>query len=1011
MRARKDFHFGGFRLDAQNEGLWHGEEAIKLTPKALAVLHHLVMQAGQLVSKEELWREVWGGIAVTDAALTMCLSELRKALGDHVKTPQFIATVHRRGYRFIAPLSSPSPQVSGNGGRGAATPCPLTPDPCPPIPFVVGRETELARLHEWLAKALNGERQLVFVTGEPGIGKTAIANAFLANVAAEDVWVARGYCVEAYGAGEAYLPVLTALDDLCRTAAREEVVALLRQHAPLWLEQLPSVLSSEDRTEFQRQLTGVTPQRMLREMGNFLGALTATRPLVLVLEDLHWSDPSTVALLTYVARWADPLRLLVIGTYRPSELLVQDHPLATVQAELQGQGVSRELPLPLLTAAAVTEYVAQRTPQDEGLRSLAQHVYQRTEGNPLFMVAVVDELLTQGTGNLQNGNGHSSLDSAALLGSIPERLRQLVNVQMTRLAKGEQRVLEAASVAGETFAAAEVAAALGKEDVTIEGRCAGLARRQQFLRQAGVSEWPDGTVTGRYGFAHAVYQSLWQERVTAGRWKQYHFRIGERKERSYGERAREIATELALHFEQGREYHKAIHYLQQAAQAALLRSTNGEAVQLLTKGLELLDTLSDTPERSQREISLRMALGTALMASKGYSATIVEEAYTRAWELCQQLGVTPRFFPILQGLCGFYTIRGELQTARDFGEQSLRLAQNMKGPAYLMWAHFALGTTLYYLGEFTLAQAHLEKSATLHNPAQYRSHHSVQDPGVANPSIAAWVLWSLGYPDQALQKSHEGLSFAQRLSHPFSLAFALSAATRVYQFCREIRTVQNLAQSLVALSIERGFEFALAQGNVLQGWVQTEEGSGEAGTALIHQGVAAYQTTGAGVERSHWLALQAEAYGEVGKTKEGLKVLATALTEVQQNGIRYYEAELYRLKGELTLRAGEKVKRRKGRGVSLPEPHAHSLNRESEAEACFLKAIEVAQKQHAKSWELRATTSLARLWQQQGKQTEAHQRLSAIYHWFTEGFDTKDLQEAKALLEELEQGEIEPVGD
>ncbi|MGE0822785.1 MAG: AAA family ATPase [Candidatus Binatia bacterium] len=999
MRARKDFHFGGFRLDARNKCLWHGEHAIKLTPKAFAVLHYLLDHAGQLVTKEELWREVWEGIAVTDAALTMCLSELRKALGDTVNQPQYIATVHRRGYRFIGKVVSRQQSVAGSSDSSTLNSQHLA-------PTLVGRETELAQLHEWLATALNGERQLVFVTGEPGIGKTALVNAFLAHVATEDVWLTQGHCVDTYGAGEAYLPVLTALDALCRTPAREEVVTLLQQHAPLWLGHLPSLLTPAEHPEVQRYVVGATPQRMLREMANFLGALTTTRPLVLVLEDLHWSDPSTVALLAYLARWAEPLRLLLIGTYRPSEVLGQDHPLATVQAELQGQGLSRALPLPLLTATAVTAYVAQRISQEVEMDLRAQAVYQRTEGNPLFMVAVVDEMLAQGTGDVQNGTDYDGLAFVPLPGSVPERLRQLVSVQMTRLARPEQRVLEAASVTGEQFAAAEVAAALIEEDVEIEEYCDHLVRQQQFLRRAGVSEWPDGTVTGRYSFSHAVYQTLWQERVTAGRWRRYHQLIGERKERSYGAQAREIAAELAVHFEEGRDYHKAIRYLQQAGENASRKSAHREAIALFTKGLALLKHVPNTSGRTDQELRLQIALGAPLMLTKGYAAPEVEQTYDRARQLCYQVGETSQLFPVLRGLWQCYLVRAELQTADELGEQLVRLAQRINDPTFLLEAYHAWGTTLYFQGECAPAREYLEQGITLYDPQQHSALAFLYgyDPGIGCLSRAACALWLLGYPTQALRRSHEALARAQNSSHPQSLAFVLLFACVVCLLRREGQRAWKLAEAMVSCSNEQGFAFYAALGTIFQGRALTERGQEETGVALMRQGLVAHQATKAELSRSAWLAMLTEGYQRTEQVEEGLRALDEALTAVDTLGERWYEAELYRLKGELTLQSrvqglGSRVK--KSRKSKVSRPQALVPDPDGEAEACFLKAIEVAQKQQTKSWELRATTSLARLWQQQGKQKEAHQRLADVYLWFTEGFDTKDLQEAKALLEEL----------
>jgi DNA-binding winged helix-turn-helix (wHTH) protein/predicted ATPase len=1004
--------FDAFRVDCRNECVWHGKQATRLTPKAFAVLRCLAEQPGQLVTKDDLWRAVWQGVAVTDATLTMCMSEIRKALGDSARTPRFIETVHRRGYRWITPFSTPQPVRSPESGVKTSNQ--------PLAPTLVGRDGELTQLHRWLEQALSGEQQIIFVTGEPGIGKTALVEAFLFGVQSDEEfgvqktkfqtsnselpstprpWIARGHCVESYGVGEAYLPVLTALDVLCRTSGRDEVVALLRQHAPLWLVQLPSLLSSAEREELQRQVAGATTQRMLREMANFLAALTPTTPLVLVLEDLHWSDPSTVALLTYLARWQERLRLLVIGTYRPVEVLAQKHPLATMQPELCGQGLCAELSLPLLTEAAVAAYLRRRAPHTAWPTSFVHTVYQQTEGNPLFMVAVVEEWLSQSSDPSQNGSGLTQLLPATMKSSMPERLRQVVTAQMQRLSRAEQQLLEAASVAGQEFSAAEVAAALTNDEVETEVHCEHLARRQQFLRPAGRSEWPDGTVAARYSFRHALYQALWQERVKAGRWRRYHQHIGERKERGYGERAKEIAAELAVHFEQGRDYPRAIQYLRQAGENASRRSAHGEAISLLTKGLELLKIPQDNSDRVRQELNLQITLGVPLTVTKGYAAWEVGKTYTRALELCRQVGETSQLFPALFGLMPFYLVRAEYQTTRELGEELLRLARSAQDFTLLIDAHLALGQPLYFLGEFSSAREHFEQIITLYEPQKHNPHASgsLQDPRVTCLSYTALILWLLGYPEQALQRGQACLRLGRELSHPYSQVYSLSGALALHQLRREGQQAQDRAEELKTFCTEWGFPFQQILGTVRGGWALAVQGQEEEGIEQLRQGLTVLRTTWGEYNLSLYLALLAEVHGKLGQEKEGLAALTEALEMVARTGERFYEAELYRLKGELTLQQF-KVQ---GSKFQVKNPQFAFPNPQLEAEGYFLKAIEIAQQQQAKSLELRATMSLAYLWRQQGKRHEAHKMLSKIYEWFSEGFDTKDLQEAKTLIEEL----------
>jgi predicted ATPase len=381
----------------------------------------------------------------------------------------------------------------------------------------------------------------------------------------------------------------------------------------------------------------------------------------------------------------------------------------------------------------------------------------------------------------------------------------------------------------------------------------------------------------------------------------------------------------------------------------------------------------------------------------------METAYTRARELCRQIGDTPQLFPVLWGLCVSYLVRGDLQTARELAEQFLNLAQNVQDPELLLWAHYGLGATLTWLGEFTLALEHVRQSNALYDPQRHRSHTLLygQDPGVACLSFTAWDLWFLGYPDQALQKSREALTLARELAHPSSSAYALDWAAMFHQFRWEEQTAQERAETAITVSIEQGLPFWLACGAVVRGWALAEQGQEEEGVAQIRQSLAAMQTMEAKLAGPYRLALLAEAHGKGGQIEKGLAVLTEALVAVDNRGECWWAAELYRLKGQLTLQkfqvSDSKLQAAHSRGSSIQ-------TLESETEECFLKAIEIARKQQAKSLELRAVTSLARLWQQQGKKEEAHQMLAEIYNWFTEGFATKDLQEAKALLEELAEG-------
>jgi predicted ATPase len=387
-------------------------------------------------------------------------------------------------------------------------------------------------------------------------------------------------------------------------------------------------------------------------------------------------------------------------------------------------------------------------------------------------------------------------------------------------------------------------------------------------------------------------------------------------------------------------------------------------------------------------------LGVPLIATKGYGVPEVERVYTRAQELCQQIGETPQLFAVLRGLWNFYLARAEYQTARETAEQFLSLAQRLQDPRFLLAAHEQMSILLFFLAELIAAREHHEQAMTFYDPQKHSTYVSLYeaDLGEWSSAQAAVALWYLGYPEQALQKSREALRLAYELGHPFSTDYVLFCAAWIHQLRHEPQEAQGLAETVITLSQDQGFQRWLVLGTMAHGWALAMQGQGEAGIAQIHEGMIARRGLGDETGRPYFLALLAEACGKVGQHEEGLRALAEALDLVEKTGERIYEAEIYRLKGELTLQKEFHVQ-----GLKFQDAAA-------EAEACFLKAIEVARRQQAKSLELQAVMSLSRLWQQQGKKDEAQQMLAGIYNWFTEGFETKDLQEAKALLEELVEG-------
>ncbi len=610
MQSEGQLRFGAYRLDAADGKLWRGRQAVPLTLKAFAVLEHLVRRAGRLVTKEQLLRAVWADSLVTDASLKVAIREVRKALGDDPAKPRFIETAHRRGYRFVAAVEAP-PATDGREGKAPAEPrstqyAVLSTQYAVPhgsteasssrgpssrpytSGYLVGRAAELATLHACLQRAVGGQRQVVFLTGEPGSGKTALLEGFTRELAEAPVRLAVGQCFEHFGRGEAYLPVLDALQRLARELPAGTLEPLVARHAPAWQAQLVR----PDGPAGPREPLGTTGERVLRELAELVEALAARTPLVLVLEDLHWCDYSTLDLISLLATRRDPVPLLLLGTYRPVEAILSEHPLRQVQHELQAHHFCTELPLGPLGADAVADYLRQRFPGRAISPALAGQLHRHTEGLPLFLLNLLDYLLAHGALFLSDEEVELVQDLGRVDFEVPEGVRSMIEKQTERLTAAERALLEAASVAGSEFSAAAVAAALEQDVVAAEDLCEGLARRQLFLEEAGGADWPDGTVASRYRFRHDLYRGAFYQRLAAARRARLHARVGRRLEAAYGPRAGEVAAELALHFEQGRDAAGAVRWLGEAARRAVRRYANREALDYLHRALEQVPRLA-----------------------------------------------------------------------------------------------------------------------------------------------------------------------------------------------------------------------------------------------------------------------------------------------------------------------------------------------------------------------------------------------------------------------------------
>jgi predicted ATPase/DNA-binding winged helix-turn-helix (wHTH) protein len=617
----KEFH--SFRLDAVNQCLWRRTEAgederIGLRPKAFAVLRYLVDHAGRLVTQDELLNALWPDTFVQPEVLKSQILEIRQALGDRPKNPQFIETLPKRGYQFIAPVRDACSPTSTPLGLRIEL----------PSRKLVGRSTQIDELGNCLQRSLGNQRQIVFITGEPGIGKTALADEFQRQVRVDepDVRIARGQCVEGYGGQEAYYPILEALGQLCQSEG-ESVVQILATHAPTWLVQFPALVKSNQREILQREILGATRERMLREIGGALEIITSEKPLLLVFEDLQWADPSTVVLISALARRRQSAKLMLISTYRPVDIVLSDHPLEALKRNLLLHHLSWEIALEPLGEAQIAEYYASESggaAVPEGLTGL---IYRHTEGNPLFMVATLDQMHNRGLIAVENGTWQIRVPLERIGLEAPESLRKMIEVQIERLSKEEQRVLEVASVTGALFSVAVSATAADVDADSMEDLCEGLSRRHQIVHSTGSQEFPDGTTSARYEFVHALYREVLYHRIPPGRKAKIHLKVGERLEALYEQRPGEVASQMAQHFELGGDWQRAIKYLQLAADTAGGRFEPQQAAETLRHALELVKKLPDAEHAVETTILNRLA--------KIYIAWVLEATGTSNLELIE----------------------------------------------------------------------------------------------------------------------------------------------------------------------------------------------------------------------------------------------------------------------------------------------------------------------------------------------------------------------------------------
>ncbi|HXH14457.1 MAG TPA: AAA family ATPase [Alphaproteobacteria bacterium] len=829
-----------------------------------------------------------------------------------------------------------------------------------PLSRFVGRAREMAVLQARLTLAAQGRGQVVGIAGEPGMGKSRLLYEFARSLRGRAVTYREAHCL-AHGTATPYLVVRALLRQICGfseadgpEAIAAKVQRYLQEAGAAWQDEAALLLELLDVSIDAPQLAALAPQARKARTFALLHRLTLhdgyRQPLVLAVENLHWIDATSEEWLAALVGRLAGAAILLLTTYRPG-----------YRPPWLDKSYATQLALPGLTPAdslAVVQSVARAAPLPE---RLAQEIVAKAAGNPFFLEELTRSAMEAGG------------DAAP---AIPDSVQAVLAARIDRLTPAEKRLLQTMAAIGKDAPVPLLrAVAALPEEVLYRGL--DHLQAAEFLSEAQALPGPV------YTFNHALIQEVAYQSLLRRARRDLHRRIAQTLAEHFPEVAATQPERLAHHYTEAGMHEPALDWWRRAGVRALERSAYVEAISHLEKGLAALQALPQTLQRLRQELDLQIALGPALSAAKGAAAPEVEQAYGRARVLCTQVGDTPQLFPTLRGLWRFYLNRGALSTAQELGERLLRLARREAERTPLLEAHEALGTTLFFRGEYAAARQHLEQSLALVDSTTQRhlALHRGLALGVTSLVYVANALWCLGYPTQAVQRCQEALALAEALAHPHSLAFARHYAAFLHYRRREASAVYKHAEATLTLATAQGLPLWAGLGQCMRGWAQAMEGHGEAGQTLLQQGLAAVLATGQGISRAACLLLWAEAAGQAGQVEAGLRLLAQAFEAFEASGRGDGLAEAYRLRGAFLLRQ------------TAPDA--------SQAEGCFQQAMTMARRQQAKCWELRAALSLARLWRQQGKHAEAQALLAPIYDWFTEGFDTADLQEAQMLLEDL----------
>jgi DNA-binding winged helix-turn-helix (wHTH) protein/predicted ATPase len=951
-------HFGPFSLEPESECLKRGSDPVKLRPMSLHVLRYLSERPGQFVSKEELLERVWTGRVISDSGLRLCVKEIRAALGDQAQSPQYVETIVGRGYRFL----------EGPNGRAALTDT---------AGQMVGRETELQQLQDYYRLAAEGNTQFVLLAGEPGIGKTTLVESFLERMVDQSAAnIIQGQCVVHFGNEETYGPLLESIAALCRTPKGSEFIRVFKRYAPTWLLHIPGLLDATDFERLRHQVESMAPDQMTREFTRVVEVLAEKEPLVIVIEDLHWADVATIDLLASLAEHV-ALPLLILGTYRPADAVLYRRSLRDTIKELKGRDHCHEIMPELLTRHDVTDYLAGRL-SGEVSSKLIKKVHRRSGGNPLFMVKLVEEMMQTQALGLQDGQWN--VVNGAEDEVVPESLQSLISRHLDALPEATKEVLEAASVVGLEFSAAALAGALQLDTDEIDRQCELLAVDYQFIESRDVRAWPDGTLTGYYRFQHALYLEVIYAQLGKARRVHLHRGIAERFEQAYGERAQEIAAELAVHFERGLDTVRAIQYWKLAAKQSSNLHAYATTIDQFGYALDQLKQLPETVECNKQELELLMLLGPVQVADGGYSGPEVEQTFRQAEVLCEQFGDSGLHFTVLWNLAGFRMARGELPQCRRLLDQAVAVMRKFTDDDVILMTHDAYAQQLFLEGEFTAAHEQA-KYVVSHYSVEQHQHlaesYCQEDPGVVCTGFDALALWLLGHTDQSRDRLKIVAKWSSEIDNPHSVGFGLLLSCMACQLRTDPEATLETVDRLVALSTRYDLHY-IPFGMTLKAWAMARLDPDFEPLEMAQDGLEMLLSSGAKIFAPYLLGLIADIQRTLGQIHAAQASVEQALAQVEKSNERWFEAELHRLQGELLLQ--------------------QDSSQQKEAEQCFSRSLEVARAQQARSLELRTALSFSQIYEKQGNSSAARLLLQPIIAGFSEASDSPELRDARTLI-------------